>query len=242
MLIPNDKEISKNAERRLEVIERHCELGAGYHIATHDMEIRGAGNILGKEQHGHTQLVGYELYMELLSEALEELRGNEHLDSGIDPEIDCFLNTVIPEVYLPQADQRLLYYGKFSRAKDFSTLDGVYAQLLDMCGPAPDDLKNYYQLMEIRILLKRMRVIKSAISKKSINLAFHPNNPLIPEKIMSWVQKNKKFRQVKPNFKLKIESSEKHENLLFARQAILDLAKSCVHSDTYQSLLRKQET
>ena len=115
LLVPARRPVTKDAQKRLEVLQRFSELGAGFKIASHDLEIRGAGNLLGKDQSGQIEAVGFELYSELLDEAVRELKG-EPPREDIDPDVQLPVPAFIPDPYMPDVHQRLYFYKRLAQA------------------------------------------------------------------------------------------------------------------------------
>ena len=117
LLVPARRPVTKDAQKRLEVLQRFTELGAGFKIASHDLEIRGAGNLLGKDQSGQIAAVGFELYSELLDEAVRELKGEPPREE-IDPDVQLPVPAFIPDAYVPDVHQRLYFYKRLAQAGD----------------------------------------------------------------------------------------------------------------------------
>ncbi len=123
LLVPARRPVTKDAQKRLEVLQRFSELGAGFKIASHDLEIRGAGNLLGKDQSGHIEAIGFDLYAELLDEAVRELRGEAPKAEEVDPDVQLPLPAFIPDPYMPDVHQRLFFYKRFAQASSDEELD-----------------------------------------------------------------------------------------------------------------------
>ena len=139
LLVPARRPVTKDAQKRLEVLQRFSELGAGFQIASHDLEIRGAGNLLGKDQSGQIEAVGFELYSELLDEAVRELKG-EPPREDIDPDVQLPVPAFIPDPYMPDVHQRLYFYKRLAQAATDEELDEVRAEIVDRCGDPPDEV------------------------------------------------------------------------------------------------------
>jgi len=150
MLLPVSRPITPTAARRLKAIEEYSHLGAGFRIALRDLEIRGAGNILGPEQSGHIQMVGYQMYCELLANAVKQLK-NEPVELIPIATIDLGFATYIPKNYIPIDRHRMDVYRKIAVAKTSEDLKQIESELDDVYGPVPDEVKLLMELAELRI-------------------------------------------------------------------------------------------
>src|SRR6266568_5018008 len=157
LLVPARRPVTKDAQKRLEVLQRFSELGAGFKIASHDLEIRGAGNLLGKDQSGQIEAVGFELYSELLDEAVRELKGEAPRDE-IDPDVQLPLPAFIPDPYMPDVHQRLFFYKRFAQAGTDEELDDIRAEIVDRYGEPPDELDALQALMQVKVRLRALRI------------------------------------------------------------------------------------
>ncbi|MGC3999778.1 MAG: transcription-repair coupling factor [Anaeromyxobacter sp.] len=157
LLVPARRPVTKDAQKRLEVLQRFSELGAGFQIASHDLEIRGAGNLLGKDQSGQIEAVGFELYQELLEEAVRELKGEPPREE-IDPDVQLPVPAYIPDPYMPDVHQRLFFYKRFAQASSDEELDEVRADLIDRCGDPPDEVDALCEVMAVKVRLRALRI------------------------------------------------------------------------------------
>jgi transcription-repair coupling factor (superfamily II helicase) len=163
LILPRDRPIKPEAVKRLKAIEEFSELGAGFQIAMRDLEIRGAGNILGAEQSGHIATVGYELFCQLLEEAIQRAKGME-VEEEFDPVIELGVSAYLPKDYAPGDRQRMSVYRMINRARDVERLKEVRADVEDMLGKLPPPAEFLFDLQEIRVHAKRWRIsgIKTA--------------------------------------------------------------------------------
>jgi transcription-repair coupling factor (superfamily II helicase) len=161
MLLPTSRPITPLAARRLKAIEDYSHLGAGFRIALRDLEIRGAGNILGAEQSGHIQLVGYQMYCDLLAEAVRKLK-NEPVETIPAAVIDLGFATYIPKNYIPSDRYRMNIYRKIAITKTTEDLKQIESELADVYGPVPDDVELLLELAGLRIKASK-RGIKSIV-------------------------------------------------------------------------------
>jgi transcription-repair coupling factor (superfamily II helicase) len=157
LLVPARRPITRDAQKRLEVLQRFGELGAGFNIASHDLEIRGAGNLLGKDQSGHIEAVGFDLYTQLLDEAVRELRGEPPREE-VDPDVLLPVSAIIPDGYMTDVHQRLYFYKRFAQAATDEELDEVRAEIVDRCGDAPDELDALCEVMAVKVRLRALGI------------------------------------------------------------------------------------
>ena len=157
LLVPARRPVTKDAQKRLEVLQRFSELGAGFRIASHDLEIRGAGNLLGKDQSGQIEAVGFELYSELLDEAVRELRGEPPREE-IDPDVQLPLPAIIPDAYMPDVHQRLFFYKRLAQAASDEELEEIRAEIVDRCGEPPEELDALCELMALKVRLRALSI------------------------------------------------------------------------------------
>ncbi|KAA6404742.1 transcription-repair coupling factor [Candidatus Tokpelaia sp.] len=159
--LPPGRKMTAGAERRLKVLQSLDSLGAGFQLASHDMDIRGAGNLLGQEQSGHIKEVGFELYQQMLEEAVAEMKdGTSIEDSQWSPHIASGLAVMIPESYVPDLQLRLGLYRRVGAMDDIKEIDAFAAELIDRFGPLPDEVKNLLKTVYIKILCRKANIEK----------------------------------------------------------------------------------
>jgi len=185
LTLPTGKTLSVTAERRLEVMQTLDQLGAGFTLASHDLDIRGAGNLLGEEQSGHIREVGIELYQHLLEEAVASARsGVETLGEGQGdwtPQIMIGMPVLIPETYVADLNVRLGLYRRLATLRDRREIEGFAAELVDRFGPVPPEVENLLAIIGIKQLCRRAGIAKAEAGPKGALLTFHDNrfaNPL----------------------------------------------------------------
>jgi transcription-repair coupling factor (superfamily II helicase) len=155
-LLPRERAVNEEATKRLKAIQEFSELGAGFKIAMRDMEIRGVGNILGAEQHGHIAAIGYDLYLRLLQDALHILR-NEPVKSAIQPHISLALAAYLPDEYIPTEKVRLEFYRRLSRAETSGAIDEIAVELTDRFGkPLPEPVWNLLEVAKIKLAARQL--------------------------------------------------------------------------------------
>lgn len=180
LIIPGWKAITKDAKKRLEAIESLEDLGAGFTLATHDMEIRGSGELLGEEQSGQIQNIGFNLYCDMLERAVEALKKGEDIDlmADDDSHIDVELNipALIPEDYIFDVYTRLTFYKRMNNAKDSEALDNIRAELVDRFGPLPEHAINLFHVLKIKLRAIKLHIIRLIASEEHVDLKFnHPD-------------------------------------------------------------------
>src|SRR5262249_16954294 len=157
LLVPARRSVTRDAQRRLEVLQAFTELGAGFSIASHDLEIRGAGNLLGEDQSGMIAEIGFDLYTQLLEEAVAEMKG-EPPPSQIEPEISLPFAPPPPHDYVPDVHQRLVLYKRFAVAAGEEELTDLRAELVDRYGDPPEEVDNLCELASVRIQLRELQL------------------------------------------------------------------------------------
>ncbi len=182
LLVPPSTLLSREAQKRLKALQSLTELSSGFRLALQDLEIRGAGNILGRNQSGHIAAVGLELYTQLLERAVKKLKGEETLED-IEPEIHLPLPALLPDNYIPEANQRLLIYKRLASCTEEEGISEIREELRDRYGPLPPRVENLLEVMLIKLLLRKLRVKTLDFNGKELTLTFHPSTPISPARI-----------------------------------------------------------
>jgi len=222
LLIPSQKRLEPDAQERLKVIQENTALGSGIRIAHHDLELRGSGNVLGEDQSGHIDSVGYEMYLELLEEAIHEVKG-EPLVEQVEPDINVRIPAYIPDNYMPDIRIRLSYYKALAEIKAPEDMDRIEDELRDQFGKLPDEVINLMGLMLIRHHCRELGVRDLSSGTKTISLSFTENTPLPATKVVSLAQlENKKF-SITPDNRLIVRMNNItwpniYEELLYLRR------------------------
>jgi transcription-repair coupling factor (superfamily II helicase) len=171
--LPAKKKLTDTAERRLKVLQSLDTLGAGFQLASHDLDIRGAGNLLGEEQSGHIKEVGFELYQQMLEEAVAEVKDSgETLDTGWSPQIAVGTAVMIPESYVPDLQLRLALYRRLGDLENTEEIDGFGAELIDRFGPLPEEVKHLLKIVFIKALCRKANVEKLDAGPKGVVIHF----------------------------------------------------------------------
>ncbi|MBW6502987.1 transcription-repair coupling factor [bacterium] len=190
-VVPKDVALSRDATRRLAVLEELTELGSGFRIASHDLEIRGAGNLLGKDQSGQIHQVGYELYTQLLSEAVAEISGIASSQEE-EPELDLRVPAFLPDDYIDEAGERLELYRKLSSARTVDAADEIEMALLDRFGRLPAPARALCDLARMRAAMRSAGVAELKRGNGSLFLTLAPHSPFDRANLVSWVTRERK--------------------------------------------------
>ncbi len=225
LLVPQGKAIGKDAARRLEVLQAFTELGAGFNIASHDLEIRGAGSLLGGEQSGSIDAVGFDLYAQMLEEAIGELKG-EPPSTGVEPDVNLPVPAYLPEAFVPDVHLRLLLYKRLSQCQSAEDLADLRAELVDRFGDAPPELDALEEVLLLKLDLRRLNLRELSGGPGRIVVTLGPQARLAGEKLMKLVQRSRGHYKLTPDLKLiaKVDASVKGEAFIpAARKVMRDL-------------------
>jgi len=190
LLIPAEETITGDARKRLEVIQELTELGSGFKIAAHDLEIRGAGNLLGGEQSGQIEAVGFDLYTQLLEEAVAELKGEENIPD-VEPNINLGVAAYIPDDYIDDVNERLVIYKRLASVKEDGEVAEIADELRDRYGPLPQLVENLLTMMEIKRVIRKALVTSIDAAKGRVSITFDPRTPVRPEKVIELIKEKK---------------------------------------------------
>ena len=204
LTLPAARKITPQAERRLKVLQSLDTLGAGFQLASHDLDIRGAGNLLGDEQSGHIKEVGYELYQQMLEEAVLSMKAgiSTPVADKWSPQITIGTPVLIPEDYVTDLPVRLALYRRLSEIEDDRDIDGFGAELVDRFGPLPEEVKNLLQVVAIKALCRRANVEKIDVGPKGAVLSFRDNSFANPEGLITYIAKHAVGAKVRPDMKV----------------------------------------
>lgn len=204
LLLPRNRQLDKDAQERLKIIQENTQLGSGIRIAQYDLELRGAGNILGDEQSGHVNAVGYELYMDLLNDAIARAKGEAVDDNELDPEINLRIPAMIPDKYIPDIRMRLSYYKALAEIKLESDVEQIENELQDQFGPLPEPVVNLIGVMLVRKLCKDLGVRDISAGVKTVSLIFTEKTKLSPEQAIKLAMREAKKYSLTPDNRLNI--------------------------------------
>lgn len=234
LLTPPPKRLTKDAEKRLEAISALEDLGAGFALAIHDLEIRGAGELLGDEQSGQIESVGFSLYMEMLEEAVTALKeGREpSLDAMLSQqtEIDLKLPALLPEPYIPDVGLRLSFYKKMASARSGAELDDVQVELIDRFGLLPDAAKNLVKLSELKLQAQELGIRRIEASAKGGLVEFSERTKVAPSYIIHLIQTQSRVFKLENGQKLRfsIVTADNKDRLNLIENMLSDFARNKV--------------
>ncbi len=212
------KKLTLQAERRLKVLQSLDTLGAGFQLASHDLDIRGAGNLLGDEQSGHIKEVGYELYQQMLEEAVASLKAGitDVVEDQWSPTITIGTPVMIPEHYVEDLVLRLGLYKRLSTLEDDAEIESFGAEMIDRFGPMPDEVRQLLDIVAIKVLCRRANIEKVEAGPKGIIVAFRDNSYANPDGLVAYVtEQGAATAKVRPDMKLVfVRDMEKPEQRL----------------------------
>jgi len=231
-LYPSYRSISGTAKKRLQAIKEFSELGSGFKLAMRDLEIRGAGNLLGKEQHGSVSDVGFNLYCRLLEEAIKELREEEEgkeKKEDITPVIDIKIDAYIPGGYIPDLKQRVLIYQKLAEIKDLENLGRVKEELRDRYGIYPRELRNLLEIIYLKIFLRKLGIGSLVVKENKLILRYLQNDKIKAKlsRLPSFYQQRliKEEHRLSGISKIDLSGIKSSEILKFLKEFVINLAK-----------------
>ena len=228
LLIDEDRKLTSNAKKRLEAIQLMEDLGAGYHLAMHDLEIRGAGELLGDNQSGQMHEIGFNLYIDMLNNAIKQLKKGEKLDleSPItsNKEINLHTPTILTQTYCPNTNERLIIYKRLSSCKSKDELKSIKEELIDRFGIMPLQTVNLILFHELRINILSTEVIKIDSSKRKSEITIKKNADIDPIKIIDLLQNDQRFKMNGPDkIKILLEEEDVARRVKFITKTIKEI-------------------
>jgi transcription-repair coupling factor (superfamily II helicase) len=204
LTLPSGRKITPQAERRLKVLQSLDTLGAGFQLASHDLDIRGAGNLLGDEQSGHIKEVGFELYQQMLEEAVMSLKAgiSAPVADKWSPQITIGTPVLIPEDYVTDLPVRLALYRRLAEIEDDRDIESFGAELADRFGPLPEEVEYLLQIVAIKSLCRRANVEKIEVGPKGAVLSFRDNIFANPEGLIRYIGQHPEGARVRPDQKV----------------------------------------
>ena len=202
--IPADARLTPGAERRLKVLQSLDTLGAGFMLASHDLDIRGAGNLLGEEQSGHIREVGFELYQSMLEEAVAALRGGQEgeVEDQWSPRINLGTSVLIPEDYVPDLQVRLGLYRRLSGVETHDAIEAFAAELIDRFGPLPEEVRHLLDVVEIKGLCRQAGIEQIDAGPKGAVIAFRNKTFANPEGLIAFIREEGTRVKLQPDHRL----------------------------------------
>jgi len=228
LMIPGEQLITREAQLRLRALQELDDLGGGFKLAAHDLEIRGAGNLLGKQQSGHIAAVGFELYQQMMEEAVRELRG-EHVSAEVEPEIQLGFPAYIPDSYIPDENQRLVFYRRLAAIRGRSDLDEIANELRDRYGPIPPLADSFLRIMDLRRSLKDYMVVRAVLRNGAVSLQFHQDAKVNVQRLVQLVHKSKGRFKLSADFQFSFQpEAGDWDGLVAETHSVLqDLRETC---------------
>ena len=228
LLIDEDRKLTSNAKKRLEAIQLMEDLGAGYHLAMHDLEIRGAGELLGDNQSGQMHEIGFNLYIDMLNNAIKQLKKGEKLDleSPItsNKEINLHTPTILTQTYCPNTNERLIIYKRLSSCKSKDELKSLKEELIDRFGLMPLQTVNLVLFHELRINILSTEIVKIDSSKRMSEITIKKNADIDPIKIIDLLQNDQRFKMNGPDkIKILLEEEDVAKRVKFITKTISEI-------------------
>lgn len=220
LIIGNSRRMTKQANKRLDIMENIDSLGAGFTIASHDSDIRGFGNLVGDEQSGHIKEVGSELYQEMLEDAISDIQNTKKKDH-FTPNLNIEIPVFIPNEYIEDSEIRLSIYKRISALSDNEEIENFKDELIDRFGEIPESTRNLLSVMKLKSLCKKLKVIDLDSGPNGILLKFIEDEE-IAKKIMLFISKNPGIVKIRPDNKLVIIRKFKKEKILDGIYSLLE--------------------
>ncbi len=203
LLIPGEHIITRDAKRRIDALRElvEAESGTGFKLAMRDLEHRGAGNLLGKEQSGEIAAVGFELYAEMMEQAIHELRG-EPVRPDFEPELRLGIPAYIPEAFVPDENERLVIYRRIARANSPADMEEIREEMRDRFGPVPTLVENLIAAMNIRRQMRDLMIVSAILKNDQLEIKFHPEAPVEPDKLTALANANRTTMRLTPSYQV----------------------------------------
>ncbi len=214
LMIPGEGSLTREARARLKVLQEQTELGAGFRIARHDLELRGAGDLLGARQAGQIAAIGFEMYTELLEETLQELQGQQR-EERIDPEIRLGLSAFLPEAYVADPNQRLVLYRRFAAAVHEDEIYTLLDELRDRYGEPPEPAQLLVEVMKLRTWMKQLRIEALEYAGHRMVFSFPGTTRVAPEQILALLEDPARYH-FSPDYRLTVKVGRLEPEALLA--------------------------
>jgi transcription-repair coupling factor (superfamily II helicase) len=229
LIVPPPNAMTDEARTRIEALERHTELGSGFQIASLDLELRGAGDLLGPDQSGTIASVGFELFCQMLEEAVHELRG-EVVVHDVDPELSFDAEALLPEDYISDVGVRLSLYKRLASAGGPDDVGDLAAEIEDRFGPPPAEARRLVHLMRLKAELRKLRVLACEAHAKLVTLHLRDDTPLDPAKVLRLVQQKHSPYKLSPDMRLsrRTRDTEQFQSGLEATDRLLGEVMACL--------------
>jgi transcription-repair coupling factor (superfamily II helicase) len=201
LLVPSDARLSSEARARISALEQYTELGSGFHVATMDMELRGAGELLGADQSGFVARVGFDLFAQMLEEATADLQGETYI-ADVDPELSIDVEAFLPETYIDDIGVRLSLYKRFALAQNDDDIERINRELEDRFGPPPEQARRFAEVMRLKTDLRRLRALGLSASSQTATLHLRDDTPLSGARLVPFVAQSGGLYHLSPDGRL----------------------------------------
>ncbi|HLM12273.1 MAG TPA: transcription-repair coupling factor [Reyranella sp.] len=229
LTVPPGRALNETASKRLEVMQTLDTLGAGFQLASHDLDIRGAGNLLGEEQSGHIREVGIELYQQLLEEAVEAARGQAREAERADwsPQLNLGIPVLLPEEYIADLSVRMGLYRRIGALANQAEVDSFAAELVDRFGKMPPEAEFLLNTVALKVLCRSAGVDRIDAGEKAVVLSLHDNKFAKPDKLIAWLQKNAPLVRLRPDHRVIVQRAwnDERQRLSGVTSIVSSLAK-----------------
>ncbi|MEL6751270.1 MAG: TRCF domain-containing protein, partial [Pseudomonadota bacterium] len=207
LTLPPRTVLNPVAERRLKVLQSLDTLGAGFQLASHDLDIRGGGNILGEEQSGHVREVGFELYQQMLEEAVAELKegGDAEIDDKWSPQITVGATVMIPEGYVPDLTLRMSLYRRLAELQSAQEIDAFGAEMIDRFGPLPNEVEQLLKIVWVKAMCRKANIAKLDAGPKGVVVSFRNKEFPEPAKLIGWIGEQGSEAKIRPDQSLVLQ-------------------------------------
>jgi len=229
LLIPGEHIITRDAKRRIDALRElvEAESGTGFKLAIRDLEHRGAGNLLGREQSGQIAAVGFELYTEMMEEAIRELRG-EPQRHDFEPELRLGVPAYVPDSFVPDENERLVLYRRMARAAAPADLDEIRDEMRDRFGPVPTLVANLIAAMNLRRQMKELMIISALLKGDQMEIRFHPDAPVDTQALAALAAANRESMRLTPSYQVMVRLTTGDYEQLFAQiDGVLQALAAC---------------
>jgi len=228
LTVPPNRTLTATAEKRLKVLQSLDSLGAGFNLASHDLDIRGAGNLLGEEQSGHIREVGYELYQHMLEEAVAQARagGADTEEGDWSPQISVGTAVLIPETYVADLDVRMSLYRRLAALEAHQEIEGFAAELIDRFGALPGEVEHLLEIVQIKRLCRAANVEKIDAGPKGCTIALRNNTFANPQGLVQFINRARGDAKLRPDHRIVIKRNwpDAEDRLTGAREVMEELA------------------
>ncbi len=227
LVVPPQNAMTEESRARIDALERHTELGSGFQIASLDLELRGAGDLLGGAQSGNVASVGFEMFCRMLDEAVHEMRGEEVVHE-VDPELSFDVEALLPEDYVTDVGLRLSLYKRLASAVDEAHVGEIGAEMEDRFGAPPEEARRLVKLMALKTELRRLRALGCEANARVVTLHLRDDTPLDPAKITSLIRASRGAWKLTPDMRLSRRFDEAPGDGLASAEATLAELTACL--------------